>query len=1051
MGFHKLVNTAYFSEAARDWKKNGGKYTTAPQGSRDYKQYWEEQENRCKYGYKVGDLWISGRHYGYLNFFPMSRVPESVLMRALEEGKDRRGNISVKIAEKIVDFPSFWEVDYEWWNYKHIAWYGGEFMGVNAGAGGLHLGCLKARGAGFSYKEAWDGVYNYNFIPGSKSYYFAATEPFLIGDAIMDKVQTGLDWINQYCPYWKQNRQVKKTVMHQKASYLDEFGVERGKMSEIIGQIVDKPSKAHPYSSNIITPSGPKKWSDIQIGSKIFGSDGKIITVEATVELGEQDIYTMTFTDGRKVDCTLDHLWNISGWHTRQRNKELYTYLREETVDTKEIIRRLDQSWSGTNPLKIKLNGCTDYPESIVPVDPYTLGILLGDGSIKRATKNITPLTMLHEDVDQIKQYIPYEVKRCNWGTGIRNSIYISNGKKLFTDLKLIDKTAGTKFIPDIYKYNSKEVRLAIINGLLDTDGSVTEDFGVIEFCSKSEQLAKDFIWIVHSLGFGGTMKSRIINGTRYYRCYIYAANEELSLFRLPRKRIRIQNRKLNAKAVHITQYIGIQSVVFSHKELAKCIQVDAEDALYLIEDHIVTHNTRGKRGRKATFEEAGSFPGLEDALEVAMGSMRSGSAYVGQISVFGTGGEVGPGIQGLENIFGNPAAWDMLAFPNIWEDGMYNTECGYFVPCYRVNEFFKDADGNVDMKGAIIADDLERAKKKKSKRPKDLDRRKAEYPRTPAEALQRLNGNGFNLAELDAQIRRIESSKAIQAMIRHGKLIRGDDENKRPEFVIQPKDVAKPIEDFPHNQTDDLTGCVSVVERPFSEDPKQIPEGMYKLTFDAYYKEESEDVTSLWSVKIWKMDNQIDPSFANLPVAWYAGRPTRYEDNHEITMLLAEWYNAKIQGEISGGGQSMVTYAKQRRKLHMICNEPEMMHNKELASKSAGNSYLMNMPPNRKKLGMTYLEDWHVEPRGVDEKGNMILNVHRIYDIAFLREMRKHNPEKGNYDRISDAIIAMFEQKENYAVQVKTRRESRAFYSNERELFGGSGQSYSGETTSAY
>jgi len=242
MGFHNLVNTAYFSEAANDWKKNGGRYCLAPQGSRDYYQWWEEQERRCKYGYKVGDLWISGRHYGYLNFFPMYRVPDAVLNKALDEGRDKRGKISVKIADKVVGFPKFWEVDYEWWNFKHIAWYGGEFMGVES-EGGKHIGCLKARGAGFSYKEAWDGVYNYTFIPGSKSYYFAAADGYLVGDAIMDKVQEGLDWINKYCPPWMQNRQVKKTLMHQKASYYDEFAMERGKKSEIIAQIVDKPGK----------------------------------------------------------------------------------------------------------------------------------------------------------------------------------------------------------------------------------------------------------------------------------------------------------------------------------------------------------------------------------------------------------------------------------------------------------------------------------------------------------------------------------------------------------------------------------------------------------------------------------------------------------------------------------------------------------------------------------------------------------------------------------------------------------------------------------------
>jgi hypothetical protein len=697
MGFHSFVNTRYFSEAAIAWKKNGGKYTTAPRGSRDYLEFWKEEDKRCIEGYSVGGLWIPGKYYGYLNYFPMARVPEHVLLKALAERRNSRGVLSQATADKTVAFPSFWEIDYEWWNFKHIAWYGGNFMGINS-PGGKHMCVLKTRGAGFSYKEAWDGVYNFTFRDGSKSYYFSGMESFLVGDAIMDKVQAGLDWINEYSPYWKKNRKVKNTLMHQKASYLDSMGVERGTFSEIIGQIVDKPSK------------------------------------------------------------------------------------------------------------------------------------------------------------------------------------------------------------------------------------------------------------------------------------------------------------------------------------------------------------TRGKRGIKASFEEAGSFPHLEKALRVALGSMsEGGNVYVGQVTVFGTGGETGPGIQGLDNIFGSPDTWDMLAFPNIWEKGMQHTECGLFVPCYRANSFFMDEDGNVDITGAIAADDIMRRKALKSGKPRDLDDRKAEYSRTPAEALQRITANGFNIAELDKQINLIRTSKAVQGMIRHGDLVRTSKTLSGVEFVPKPKHLAKPIEDYPHNPSDDLTGCVSIVQPPFTDIKGHVPKDMYLITIDPYYKEQSEELVSLFSLKVWKMDNEFDNTFVDLPVAWYAGRPKSLDDNHEILFMLADLYNAEIQGEISGGGQAVVNYARLIRKLHKLRNEPDMVHNKELASKSAGNSFLMNMSTTRKAQGIIYLEDWHIKPRGVDQNGNFILNVHHIYDIAFLREMRKHDPanKKQNCDRISDAIIAMYELKER-ATEVFMRKKQReraakeSFY--DRELYGAEG-----------
>lgn len=701
MSFHSLVNTAQFSEASKEWKKNGGRYTTAPKGSKDYYQYWEEQERRCRYGFTTGGMWIPGRMYDYLNFFPMSRVPEATMMRSLEEQRDTKGRLSKRAIEKKVDFPSFWEVHYEWHNFKHIAWYGGEFMGILS-PGNKHMCCLKTRGAGWSYLEAHDGVYNYKLINGSKSYYFAGAEQYLIGDAIMDKVQAGLDWINQYCPYWKQNRQVKKSAMHQRASYLDSGGVERGSFSEIIAQIVDKPGK------------------------------------------------------------------------------------------------------------------------------------------------------------------------------------------------------------------------------------------------------------------------------------------------------------------------------------------------------------TRGKRGRKISFEEFGSFPNSEEALEVSLSSVSEGSFYVGQVSCFGTGGEKGPGIVGLENVFNAPEVWDMLEFKDIWDENWEGTSCGYFVPTWRADPWFFDADGNVDMEAAIRKDDVIREKKKRSGKPKDLDRRVAEHPRTPSEALNRLTGNGFNQAELKAQIKRLEVPNGISQIIRYGDLTRVPDQkdpSRSVEFIVKPKHLAKPIDDFPHKQGSNLKGCVSLIEEPYRDQKGKVPPGMYLVTVDSYYKEKSEDQTSLWSWKLWKLDNQVSGTFMGLPIGWYAGRPIRYEDNLDITFMIADMFNAEIQGEISGGGQALVTHAKTYKFLHRLKNEPEMAHNKEIASKSAGNSFLMNMDDHRKALGMTYLEDWHVKIRGLDENLNKILNVHRIYDIAWLREMLKHDPTKGNYDRISDALVAMFELKENYAARVKQRRQAENFY--QRNLF--EAVSETSETTSAY
>ncbi len=112
MGFHSLVNTIHFSEAANDFRKNKGFYTRAPRGSREYVEYWELQEDRCRNGYKVGDLWIPGRYYSYLNFAVIDKIPDAIAIGAYKDYK-RTGTFPNITVEPIRDFPRFWEIDYE--------------------------------------------------------------------------------------------------------------------------------------------------------------------------------------------------------------------------------------------------------------------------------------------------------------------------------------------------------------------------------------------------------------------------------------------------------------------------------------------------------------------------------------------------------------------------------------------------------------------------------------------------------------------------------------------------------------------------------------------------------------------------------------------------------------------------------------------------------------------------------------------------------------------------------------------------------------------------
>ena len=114
MGFHSFVNTAQFSYTARDFKKNGDRYCLAPVGSREWIEWWTEEERRCAEGFTSGGLWIPGRYYHYLNFTPIMKVDDAVAMAMYRDGRNKKdGKLSRTVSDRIMGFPRFYEVDYE--------------------------------------------------------------------------------------------------------------------------------------------------------------------------------------------------------------------------------------------------------------------------------------------------------------------------------------------------------------------------------------------------------------------------------------------------------------------------------------------------------------------------------------------------------------------------------------------------------------------------------------------------------------------------------------------------------------------------------------------------------------------------------------------------------------------------------------------------------------------------------------------------------------------------------------------------------------------------
>lgn len=350
--------------------------------------------------------------------------------------------------------------------------------------------------------------------------------------------------------------------------------------------------KALSLDTKIYTPTGYKLMRDIAVGDYVFGRDGKPAKVTATYDHTDVEMYRFTFSDGATIDCCKDHLWEIctqdgvkvvpTSWFLQkdQFGKIRKDFLRNK-YNYKYWIRRCDP---------------VEFNSQHVPLDPYFLGILLGDGGI---THGVSISTADNEILEYIKSILPdnYMLRKDSYDQYSYNISTGCPGKfNLFIhalrELGLLGKSSHTKFIPDIYKYNSVSVRSAILQGLLDTDGYCTTE-NLLQYTTVSKQLVDDVRFLVESLG-GIVSLSSSPCGYRVNNEYRSTgiAHTLTIKFDNPQDYVRLQRRKQRLSARKFHPHRNIISIERIPNREARCITVDNAEHLYLIDHFVVTHNT---------------------------------------------------------------------------------------------------------------------------------------------------------------------------------------------------------------------------------------------------------------------------------------------------------------------------------------------------------------------------------------------------------------------------------------------------------------------------
>lgn len=359
-------------------------------------------------------------------------------------------------------------------------------------------------------------------------------------------------------------------------------GVPQGSLFILTGP--PKCGKALQNGSKVYTPTGPKNIEDIKINDLVCTPYQTYTKVTGVYPQGKRPCYKVTFSDESTVNCDEEHLWEV-----RDRNRNHVDVLPLKDLGHLFIqegkYKRL--RWA------IKLGIC-EFDEQSLPIDPYLLGLLIGDGNI---INNVRFTSADEEIIDSINELIKDKNCQVNHYSKIEYGIVKINGYKNYyvdklRELNLIGKCSHTKFIPDIYLYNSYDNRLKLLQGLMDTDGYA--DKGARgEYTTTSVELAENFRVLIQSLGMICKFKERYTSNTykgekkwfKSYRCSIATDNAKL-LFKLSRK---IDNTKNRAKGKLDKK---IKSIEFLGMYPATCIKIEAEDGLFLTDNFTVTHNT---------------------------------------------------------------------------------------------------------------------------------------------------------------------------------------------------------------------------------------------------------------------------------------------------------------------------------------------------------------------------------------------------------------------------------------------------------------------------
>ena len=325
-----------------------------------------------------------------------------------------------------------------------------------------------------------------------------------------------------------------------------------------------------PLYSLVLTPNGFTEMGLLKVGDAICGTNGSIQNVIGVYPKGQKEIFKITLFDGKEIECSEDHTWSVTTYYGKNVNLTTRALIDNKVVELSPDGSKKHKYFIPTS--------AAQFNTSNLPLDPYLVGLLLGDGSLSGTggvELSLGPNDAYILDDIILPDGITFTAKYNDVKHYFRVKIqgHTSTGKYIkdyLDELNLLGTKSDTKFIPKNYLYSDLESRVKLLQGLTDTDGH-TNKRGLLEYNTVSLQLAKDVVELMRGLGKTVRLSMYERTGNSFSNTPIYRVSE------MKGDQYGVSIDKIEATG----KYVEMQ-----------CIKVSNEDHLYFTNDYALTHNT---------------------------------------------------------------------------------------------------------------------------------------------------------------------------------------------------------------------------------------------------------------------------------------------------------------------------------------------------------------------------------------------------------------------------------------------------------------------------